>query len=90
MELSAKRDGKVDRVEYYDRNILTRAEEDTDEDGKIDKWETYDGTRLASVAFDTTHRGSPDRRLIYTADGNAHLEVDVKGNGHFVSMKSEK
>ena len=42
---------------------------------------------LASVAFDTTHRGTPDRRLVYTADGNAHLEIDAKGDGHFVAAK---
>jgi len=38
IELSTKRDGRVDRVEYYELNVLVRAEEDTDGDGKIDKW----------------------------------------------------
>ena len=62
--MSTQRDGKIDRIEHYERDVLVRAEEDTDGDGTIDKWETYDGARLASVAFDTTHhRGTPDRRL---------------------------
>ena len=54
-------------MEYYERDVLVRAEEDTDADGKVDKWETYDGARLASVALDTSHRGVPDRRLINIA-----------------------
>ena len=49
-------DGKIDRVEFYEHDVMVRAEEDTDADGKLDKWETYDGARLASVAFDTTQQ----------------------------------
>jgi hypothetical protein len=86
IEVSTRRDGTVNRVEYYAKDSMTRAEEDTDGDGKPDKWETYDAGRLASVAFDTTHRGTPDRRLIYMPDGNARLEVDAKGDGHFVAV----
>ena len=84
VDVSTHRDGRVDRVEYYEQNAMVRAEEDTDGDGRIDKWEQYDGSRLASVAFDTTHRGTPDRRLVYTADGDMRVEVDVAGDGHFV------
>ena len=42
---------------------------------------------LVSVAFDSSHRGRPDRRLVYGADGSARLEVDPKGDGHFVAVK---
>ena len=86
IEVSTRRDGKVTRKEYYEKDVLVRAEEDSDESGKIDKWETYEGKRLASVAFDTTHRGTPDRRLIYGPGGSARLEVDPRGDGHFVAM----
>ena len=89
IEVSTRRDGKVNRTEYYEKNLLAHAEEDTDGDGKIDKWETYDGTRLVSVAFDTAHRGTPDRRLLYGADGTARLEVDRKGDGHFVAVNQK-
>jgi len=85
IEISTGRDGKVSRIEHYRQGKLASAEEDTDADGKIDKWETYDGDRLASVAFDTVHRGAPDRKLIYSADGAARLEVDERGDGHFVA-----
>ena len=90
MDLSSTRDGSVDRTEYYEKNALVRAEEDTDGDGRIDKWETYDGARLASVAFDTIHRGTADRRFLYGADGSARLEVDEKGDGHFVAVNAPR
>ena len=77
VDVSTRRDGKVDRTEYYENDALVRAEEDSDEDGKADKWETYEAGRLASVAFDTLHRGTPDRRLIYGVDGSTRLEVDA-------------
>jgi len=76
IEISTRRNHKVDRVEHYEKGVLVRAEEDSDGDGRFDKWETYEGERLASVAFDTARRGTPDRRLIYGADGSARIEVD--------------
>jgi hypothetical protein len=66
----------IDRIEYYEHGVLTRAEEDTDHDGTIDKWETYDGDRLAAVAFDDLHRGVPTRKLLYGADGSVRIEVN--------------
>jgi len=75
IEVSTRRDGTASRVEYFSKDVMVRAEEDTDGDGRIDKWETYDGARLASVAFDTLHQGTPDRRLVYDPDGSARLEV---------------
>jgi hypothetical protein len=66
----------IDRIEYYEHGVLTRAEEDTDHDGTIDKWETYDGDRLATVAFDDLHRGVPTRKLLYGADGSVRIEVN--------------
>lgn len=90
IDLSTKRDGKADRIEHYEKDALVGAEEDTDGDGQIDKWETYEGARLASVAFDTVHRGTPDRRFLYGADGGARLEVDEKGDGHFVAANEPR
>jgi len=85
IDVSTRRDGKVTRTEYYEKNVLVRAEEDSDDDGGIDKWETYQTGRLAAVAFDTLRRGTADRRLIYGADGSALLEVDAVGDGRFVA-----
>lgn len=68
----------IDRIEYYEHGVLTRAEEDTDHDGMIDKWETYAGDHLATVAFDDLHRGSPTRKLVYGADGSVRVEIDQR------------
>jgi hypothetical protein len=84
IEISTRRDGKIDRVEFYEHDVMVRAEEDSDADGKIDKWETYDGARLASVALDTSHHGLPDRRLTYGPTGITSMEVDFKGDGHLL------
>jgi hypothetical protein len=88
IDVSTRRDGKPNRFEHFEKDVLVRAEEDVDGDGQIDKWETYSGSVLSSVAFDETHRGRPDRRLIYGADGSARLEVDPAGDGHFVAAPS--
>jgi hypothetical protein len=74
IEISTRRNGRVTRTEFYERNVMVRAEEDTDADGKLDKWETFDNGRLASVAVDTTRRGIPNRRVIHMPDGTAKLE----------------
>ena len=66
----------INRIEYYEHGMLTRAEEDTDHDGVIDKWETYTGDHLAAVAFDDLHHGAPTRKLVYSADGSVRVEVD--------------
>jgi hypothetical protein len=67
---------QIDRIEYYEHGVLTRAEEDTDHDGTIDKWETYEKDRLAAVAFDDLHRGVPTRKLLYGVDGSVRVEAD--------------
>jgi hypothetical protein len=69
IEVSTNRDGKVNRVEFYEIGALARAEEDTNGDGTPDKRETYRGGALASVELDTNHDGRPDRRLTYGPDG---------------------
>ena len=84
IESSPRRNGKIQRIEHFEHDVLVRAEDDTDDDGTIDKWESYDGPRLAMVAFDTAHRGRADRRLVYGADGGVRVEVDPLGDGHFV------
>ena len=62
------------RIEYYEKGVLVRAEEDTDRDGAIDKWESYENNRLASVSFDEHHQGRPTRRLVYSPDGTVRIE----------------
>ena len=65
MEVSTKHDGKIDRIEFYEKGVLARVEVDSDGDGKADKWETYANGALATVSFDTKHTGSPDTTIDY-------------------------
>jgi len=89
IEVSTHRDDTIDRIEYFEHEVMVRAEEDGDGDGRPDKWETYDGGRLTSVAFDTEHRGVADRRLTYGPGGAARMEVDAKGDGRFVPLAAD-
>ena len=78
VEISTKHDGKVSRTEFYEKEALVRAEEDTDGNGAIDKWEAYSNGSLTSVAFDTEGSGRPTRRLVYGKNGS--LERNEKGS----------
>jgi hypothetical protein len=92
IEVSTRRDDRFNRVEFYDRGVLVRSEEDTNGDGRPDKWETYrrntDTTTpneppyvIASVAFDDSGSGTPQRRLIYDANGRGvRVEHPSAGN----------
>jgi hypothetical protein len=87
IERATKRDGKVDRKEFFEGGQLMRAEEDADADGKIDKWETYTGGTLTLMAVDTSHRGTADRRIVYDADGTfLRIEADKNGTGTFTTL----
>jgi len=60
IEVSKRRDGKVDRWEYYDKGQLARVEEDTDHNGRVDRWATYDAGILMSTVVDANGDGRPD------------------------------
>jgi hypothetical protein len=65
VEVSTKRDGKTDRIEFYEKGTMVRAEQDTDADGRVDKWEKYEGGALVSVSFDTAKAGKPTTTVDY-------------------------
>jgi hypothetical protein len=79
IELSTGRDGRFNRVEFYEAGLLVRGEEDTNGDGRPDKWETYAANAgaatneppfaITSVAFDDSGSGFPQRRVIYGRGG---------------------
>jgi hypothetical protein len=41
IEVSTRRDGLFNRVEFYEDGRLTHATEDSNGDGRVDRWETY-------------------------------------------------
>jgi hypothetical protein len=65
IDRATRRDGKVNRSEFYTAGQLTRAEEDTNGDGRLDKWETYQDGALAEVSFDPTNSGKPTITINY-------------------------
>jgi hypothetical protein len=79
IEISTRRDGQFNRVEFYERGVLVRSQEDTDGDGKPDKWESYRPNlnaaageppyAVSSVSFDDAHAGVPQRRIVYDERG---------------------
>jgi hypothetical protein len=74
IEISTRRNGRISRTEYYEKDVMVRVEEDTDDDGKLDKWERFENGRLASVDLDTTRSGTPNRRIVHLPDGSSKLE----------------
>jgi hypothetical protein len=93
IEASSTRDGRFDRVEFYEAAALVRSEEDRNGDGRTDKWETYRPNTntapneppyvIASVAFDDSGRGIPQRRLVYGENGRTLRVEDLSAGNEF-------
>ena len=60
IEVSTRRDDKIDRWEFYEKGQLARVEEDKDRDGRVDRWSTYEGGILMSTTLDADKDGRPD------------------------------
>ena len=73
---STSDDKKIDRWEYYERDVLVRAEDDTNQDGSVDKWSTYEGGLLRTAAFDENGDRRPDRRLTYNGADLVLIETE--------------
>ena len=60
IEVSTKRDGKIDRWEQYASGQLVRVDVDTDGNGKADRWMTYEDGILMDTFIDANEDGQPD------------------------------
>jgi hypothetical protein len=80
VDISSTRDGRIDRRETYDGNVLVRTESDTDGDGVPDRWEEFEGGALARLLLDDEHRGRPTRRVVYGGEP-VRVETDLDGDG---------
>src|SRR4030095_10454352 len=90
MEMSTARDGRFDRVEFYEGGRLASSADNTNRDGRPDKWDSYrivpapagqpvDYT-ITATAFDDSGSGRPERRFVYGRDGAIDRgETDSKG-----------
>jgi hypothetical protein len=87
VEISSRRDGAINRREFYERGVLARVEEDANGDGRTDRWETYAEGVMTTMALDLGHRGTPDRRFVYAPDGTVlRTEADPDGDGAFETV----
>jgi hypothetical protein len=83
IEVSMTRDGRVDRREFYQGDVLLRAESDTNHDGLPDRWEEFrDGVIIRLLVDDEQRLGRPTRRLTYQGEA-VRIETDVDGDGYF-------
>lgn len=60
IEVSTKRNGKIDRWEYYSYNRMYKVDLDTDGNGKPDRWQTYEDGILVNTIIDANEDGKPD------------------------------
>ena len=60
VEVSTKRDGRVDRWEQYVKGALVRVDLDTDRNGKADRWMIYEDGILMDTFMDANEDGQPD------------------------------
>lgn len=80
VHLATRRDGRPDRREVYDGDVLIRAESDTNDDGLSDRWEEFRGGSISMLMLDEERRhGRATRRIVYS-DG-ARIEIDPDGDG---------
>jgi hypothetical protein len=73
----------VVRREFYDGDVLVRAEEDTDGDGLMDRWEGYVNKQLRTVDLDTGQNGKPPY------DGKPKMRYTYDANGALVLIESQ-
>jgi hypothetical protein len=83
VEVSTRRDDKIDRWEWYAGEALTNTAEDSNGDGKPDKWETYADGTVETVAFDENGDGAADRRLTYAGGVLQYIESAPDSSGAF-------
>ena len=60
VEVSTKRNGRIDRWEHYANGQLVRVDLDTDGNGKADRWMTYEDGILMDTFIDANEDGEPD------------------------------
>lgn len=85
VDISTRRDGRVDRREIYRGETLVRAESDTNHDSMTDRWEEFSNGAIARVLLDEERRlGRPTRRILYEG-GQARVETDADGDGTWES-----
>jgi hypothetical protein len=60
IEVSTKRNGRVDRWEHYVNGKMVRVDQDTNGNGKFDRWMIYEDGILLDTFIDLDEDGQPD------------------------------
>lgn len=60
VEMSTRRNGKIDRWERYVKGVLVRVDLDTNGNGKPDRWQTYEAGILMDTFLDANEDGQAD------------------------------
>jgi hypothetical protein len=60
IEVSTKRDGRIDRWEHYKNELLSKVELDTNGNGRPDRWQIFDNGILMETVLDVNEDGQPD------------------------------
>jgi len=60
VEMTTKRNGKIDRWERYEKGALVRVDLDTNGNGKPDRWMTYEDGILMDTFLDANEDGQAD------------------------------
>ena len=76
-------DGKIDRIEVYDKNgNIVRVEADTSGNGEMDEWAYYKKGKVDRVEKDRNGDGKVDIYLYYNSDGKiTRSKTDVDKDG---------
>ena len=61
IEVSTKRDGRIDRWEHYTNGLMVRVDLDTNGNGRPDRWQTYEGGILMDTFVDANEDGRADK-----------------------------
>jgi hypothetical protein len=60
VEVSTKRDGRIDRWEHYRNDRVIRVDLDTDGNGRPDRWQTFEDGILIDTFIDANEDGRAD------------------------------
>lgn len=91
VEISTGRDGRIDRREVYQGDMLVGVESDTNFDGLPDRWEEFrDGAVVRLMLDDEQRHGWPTRRIVYEGHEAAHIETDVDGDGAWEVVRAAR
>lgn len=60
IEVSTKRDGRVDRWEHYENGQMVRVDLDTNLNGRPDQWQILDNGIVVETVLDVDEDGKPD------------------------------